>query len=39
MFLPQDYLALKVSKNKILGTDQQPSGLKEKNWVNVDIGS
>lgn len=38
MFFPEDYSAVKVSKNKIAGTVQQLSGLKENTWVNVDIG-
>ena len=38
MFFPEDYSAAKVSKNKILGTAQQLTGLKENTWVNVDIG-
>lgn len=37
MFFPEDYSAVKVSKNKIVGTVQQLSGLKENTWVNVDI--
>lgn len=35
---PKDYSAAEVSKNKILGTAQQLTGLKENTWVNVDIG-
>ena len=35
---PNDFSAAKVSKNKILGTAQQLTGLKENTWVNVDIG-
>ena len=38
VFFPEDYSAAKVSKNKILGTAQQLTGLKENTWVNVDIG-
>ncbi|XP_068738948.1 uncharacterized protein [Montipora capricornis] len=38
MFFPEDYSAVKVSKNKIVGTAQQLSRLKENTWVNVDIG-
>ena len=38
MFFPEDYSAVEVSKNKILGTAQHLTGLKENTWVNVDIG-
>lgn len=38
MFFPEDYSAVKVSKNKILGTAQQLSGLKKNTWVDVDVG-
>ncbi|XP_074627781.1 uncharacterized protein LOC141885807 [Acropora palmata] len=37
-FFRKDYSAVKVSKNKILGTAQQLTGLRENTWVNVDIG-
>ena len=48
MFFPRDHSAVKVSKNKILGTAQQLTGLEDQGeclvnarvntWVNVDIG-
>ena len=38
MFFPQDYSAVKLSKNKILGKAQQRSALTENSWVEVDIG-
>lgn len=38
MFFPEDYSAVKVLKNKILGTAQKLTGLTENTWVNVDIG-
>lgn len=38
MFFLQDYSSMKVSKNKILGTAQKLTGIKENTWVDVDIG-
>ena len=38
MFFPEDYSAVKMSRNKVLGTAQQLSELKENAWVDVDVG-
>ena len=36
--LPDDYSAVKMSRNKVLGTAQQLSELKANTWADVDVG-
>ena len=38
MFFPEDYSAVKMSRNKVLGTAQQLSELKANTWADVDVG-
>ena len=37
MFFPDDYSAVKMSRNKVLGTAQQLSELKANTWADVDV--
>lgn len=38
VFFPDDYSAVKMSRNKVLGTAQQLSELIANTWANVDVG-
>ncbi|XP_074634099.1 uncharacterized protein LOC141892659 [Acropora palmata] len=38
VFFPDDYSAVKMSRNKVLGTAQQLSELKANTWADVDVG-